>query len=851
MQGLKCAKPLAMALVALVGSVAAQAQNRYLISDLGLLTGGKINAPVRVNANGWVAGTTHRIQSESAFRHNGTNLIDIGTLPGFTRGRSVDMNRFNRIIATAGTGGSARAYTWTNGSIQELGPNIFAGNTSEGGAINDAGVIIGNDMVLQIAYAFSGAAALPSPGNIYVTALNNRNRAAGHFLGPDGVQRVWMWLLPLFPNTAEQFQELQVLRNDAGATDTHGLANDMTDVNVFDPADDHMIVGSVSHRVNTTFPDQGDNIVGYATPVAGQTFYMPPLPGDNVTDAYGVNRSNIIVGRSGRLQNVNGQTTTSWRACMWVPAPDPVFYVPVEVQQLLPANSDIIADNLTSINDQGQVTGTYTRNGTIRAFRLDPVLTPLSIELDTTSIAGGLNTAGTVFIDGVAPAGGVTVNMTTNNGIVQVPATVTIQSNQGDRRFNISTSPVAVSTPVIITAERFGYSASNTLRVQPPTLMSITPVPQRITGGFSARARIQILGIAPANGFNVALSSSNTNAATVSAGIKVPAGANSVEALVITKVVQQNTNVTLTATAGGVTRTTVLNVSTPFLDTIKTNVTSCLGGQLVIGTATLTANSFAGGSRVLLSSNSPSVAPVPGQVVVPAGQRSATFPINTQPTVTNVNVTITGNFNASTKTAQLQVRGPELRHLILNPTTVMGGEQQSRGSVGLDAAAPAGGVEVSLSSSDAGAVPPSTVTIPAGSTYRQFYIQTNIVESSRTVTILASYLTVTKTAPLVVQGSDLIAHNVPGTVQPPMGGNYPIFVTCSVLLNRPAQVGGARVFFFTSDNTAAIPPTGVLIPPGQAFADYQLQFLRPQQTPPITITATRGLISIERQVQSL
>jgi len=819
---------------------------------LGILTGGKIVSPSRINANGWVAGTTFRVQSESATLHNGTNLVDIGTLPGFNRGQAIDMNRFNRIIGTAGIGASARAFTWTNGSIQELSPNLFFQTPSEAGAINDAGVVIGNHMVNGTAIAISGAVALESPGEIYVTGLNNRNRAVGHFLGLDGIQRIWNWTIPLAPNTTEQFQELQVLRNDAGASDTHGRANDITDFNVFDPlADDHLIVGSVSHRVNASSPDQGDNILGFATPVLGQTVYMPPLPGHNVTDAYGVNRSGVVVGRSGILQNVNGQSTTTWKACIWLPAPAPVYYIPVEAQMLLPQGTDIIADNLISINDQGQVAGTYTRNGTIRAFRLDPVLTPLRVDLTTTSIAGGLNTTGRVFIDGVAPVGGVTVNMTTNNGIVQVPGTVTILSGQGDRSFNIQTSPVSVSTPVVITAERFGYTASNTLRVQPPTLLSITPVPQRITGGFSARARIDILGIAPANGFNVSLASSNTDAAYMSAGIKVPAGANTVEAVIITKVVQVNTNVTLSATANGITRTAVLNVSTPFLDSIKVNTQQALGGQLVIGTATLSANSRAGGSRVLLSSNAPSVAPVPSQVIVPAGQRSATFPIQTQPTITSVNVTITGNFNASTRTAQLQVRGPELRHLILNPTTVLGGEQQSKGSVGLDAPAPPGGAVVSLSSSDSGAVPPATVTVPAGSTYRQFWIATNIVESSRTVTILATYLTVTKTAPLVVQGADLIVHNVPGTVQPPMGGTYPIVVNCSVLLNRPAQAGGARIFLFTSDNTVALPPIGVLIPPGQAFADYPLQVLRPQQDPPTVITATRGLISIDREIIAL
>lgn len=857
MQGLKCARPLALAFLAAVSVAGTHAQNKYVVSDLGVLSGGIVNIPARINANGWVTGTTQRVQSESGFVHNGTNLIDLGSLPSYSTANAVDINRFNRIVGTAGSGGNARAFVWNNNSIQEVGSSLFNGNPSEAGAINDAGVIVA--MATSGAarpWAFAGASVLtPNPDvwpvPFYVTGLNNRHRAVGHIMNPaTGLQEVWDWVIPILPNTAEGGGQRNVLRQD----DTHGVANDVTDINIFppNPPPDHLIVGSVSHPITTQFPDQGRDMLGYAVPVDGATVYMPPLPGDNVTDAYGVNRSNVIVGRSGRLSVVNGQSTTTWRACVWIPdQPAPIYYRAVEGQALLPVNTDIYAENFTSINDNGQVAGTYTQNGLIRCFRLDPVLTPIALNLTATSVPGGQGTTGRVFVDGTVPTGGITVKLTTNNGIVQVPASVNIPSQGNSAQFSIQTSPVNVSTPVLITAERFGYTASNTLRVQPPTLLSITPNPNRITGGFSVQARVAILGTAPSNGFNVALSTSDTSIAVMSAGIKVPSGATFVDAVVVTKVVQTNKQVTLIAKAGDITRTSVLNVSTPFLEKVTLNQNSVLGGTLVIGTATLTANSRAGGSKVLLSSSAPSLASVPSQVIVPAGQRSATFPVNTFATITSSNVTITGNFNASTKVAQLQVRGAELRHLILNPTTVLGGEEQSKGSVGLDSAAPAGGATVSLSSSDAGAAPPVSVTIPAGATYRQFWIATNIVESSRGVTILASYLTVTKTATLTVQGADLIVHNVPAQVQPPMGGAYPIVVDCSVLLNRPAQAGGARVFFDTSDPAAAIPPVGVLIPPGQAFATYQLQVLRAQTNPPTTITATRGAISIPRQIAAL
>ncbi len=850
MQGLKCGKPLAVLLAAMSVIAGASAQQKYIIKDLGVLTGGIINIPSKINSNGWVTGVTRRAAGQSsAFLHNGTTLVDIGTLPGRTNATGVDMNRFNRIIATAGSGPDAKAFTWTNGTIQEIAPSLFAGIPTEAGAINDPGVVIVNNMQAATATALFGAATFPSPANIYVTGLNNRNRAVGHFF--DGFeQRVFQWEIPLAPNTAETFNEINVLRTgQAGEADTHGNANDITDVNIFG-GDNYLAVGTVSHAISTTFPDSGRDSLGWASPVGGGEHYLTPLPGDNVTQAFGINRSNIIVGASGKLNIVNGQSTVNWRAALWVP--DPVLiYRPIDAKLLVPTNTDIVPENLITINDQGQVAGTYTRNGAIRCFRLDPVLTPIAVNLDTTSIAGGLGTQGTVVIDGVAPLGGLTVNLTTNNGIVQVPSAVTIPGNSDNRRFNISTSPVTVSTPVVITAERFGYKAINTLRVQPPTLLSIVANPNRITGGQSGKARVTILGLAPANGFTVALSSSNTSAASMPSSIKIAANTNFADATVTTSIVPASLNVTLRATANSITRTATLNVSTPFLDKLTTGVDTILGGSLVIGTAHLTANAISGGAKVILSSNAPSVATVPANITIPAGQKTGTFPINTLATVTNVNVTITGNFNLSTKTVVLQVRGPQLRHLILNPTSVLGGEQTSKGSAGLDAKAPAGGIVVNLSSTDAGATPPSTVTIPAGATYRQFTIPTNIVDSSRVVTIVATYLTNTVTAPLTVQGADLIAHNLPPQVQPPMGGAYPINVQGTVVLSRPAQAGGARVFFNTSDPADALPPVGILIPPGQQFMNYNLQVLRAVPPPGFDITATRGSISIVRNVVAL
>ena len=94
---------------------------------------------------------------------------------------------------------------------------------------------------------------------------------------------------------------------------------------------------------------------------------------------------------------------------------------------------------------------------------------------------------------------------------------------------------------------------------------------------------------------------------------------------------------------------------------------------------------------------------------------------------------------------------PSLSSLTLNPTSVVGGVQTSTGTVTLTGPAPAGGVQILLSSGNPAAVTlPSSVTIPAGATSATFTVNTSIVLVSTSVHITATYNGTTKTATLDV-----------------------------------------------------------------------------------------------------
>jgi len=192
------------------------------------------------------------------------------------------------------------------------------------------------------------------------------------------------------------------------------------------------------------------------------------------------------------------------------------------------------------------------------------------------------------------------------------------------------------------------------------------------------------------------------------------------------------------------------------LSSMTLNPTSVTGGNSSTGTVMLSGPAPAGGVQVTLSSNSTAAAKVPSTVTVSAGATSATFTVSTSAVATSTGVTVSASHAGMTKTASLTVTpapppAPSLSSLTLNPTTVTGGAQSSTGTVTLSGPAPAGGVQVTLSSDNtAAARVPSSVIVPAGATSASFTVNTSVVLLSTSATISASYNGTTRKAVLAV-----------------------------------------------------------------------------------------------------
>jgi IPT/TIG domain-containing protein/putative pyrroloquinoline-quinone-binding quinoprotein len=186
------------------------------------------------------------------------------------------------------------------------------------------------------------------------------------------------------------------------------------------------------------------------------------------------------------------------------------------------------------------------------------------------------------------------------------------------------------------------------------------------------------------------------------------------------------------------------------LSLLTLNPTSVVGSTTSTGTVTLSGPAPSGGAVVSLSSAKPTVAAVLATVTVSAGLTTATFKVTTGAVATATVVAITGSYAGVSKSANITVTPPTVASLSLSPTTVKGGSS-STGKVTINGPAPAGGLLISLSSSNASLVTvPSSVTVAARATSATFTAQTKAPLTTTAVTISATKGSIVRRATLTV-----------------------------------------------------------------------------------------------------
>lgn len=166
-------------------------------------------------------------------------------------------------------------------------------------------------------------------------------------------------------------------------------------------------------------------------------------------------------------------------------------------------------------------------------------------------------------------------------------------------------------------------------------------------------------------------------------------------------------------------------------------------------------------TTVSLFSSDPTVASVPASVVAPGGQGTVTFTISTNAAAPPTIVQITAAIQNTPRSANLSVNpatpaGPSLSSVSVSPSSLTGGSSAT-GTVTFTGAT--NGADVQLSSSDTAHLQvPTDVVVNGGASSGAFGVTTSAVSATTTVTISATWFSVTRTATVTL---------TPGAAAPP------------------------------------------------------------------------------------
>lgn len=321
---------------------------------------------------------------------------------------------------------------------------------------------------------------------------------------------------------------------------------------------------------------------------------------------------------------------------------------------------DNTVDNVEQVLVQNPPSGPYQIRITSKGASLRPagtqdytvvITAPASggfsnMFIDPGTVLGGLvNSTGTVVLSAPKTTDTVVDLISSNPSAATVPATVTVPANQTTASFLITSRPVQTTQLVTILAGNSGATISGQLTVNPVSLEnSLFLTPAEIVGGQFSRGTITLQNPAPSGGSSVNLSTSNAFVAKPTRNVVVvPAGQTSVSFDIQTYPVAEPKNVTITARRGTVTTTAVLRVVRAGLENFTTSASSVGNNGTITGRVLLSGPAPTGGASVQIVSGNTNAATVPTSVLVPQGQREATFTIRGRGVSSSTQVTITAS----------------------------------------------------------------------------------------------------------------------------------------------------------------------------------------------------------------
>jgi hypothetical protein len=425
-----------------------------------------------------------------------------------------------------------------------------------------------------------------------------------------------------------------------------------------------------------------------------------------------------------------------------------------------------ITTNQVSTSTSLTISGNDNTTQTATLTLTPPVL--LSILMNANSVPGGTSSTGTVTLASPAPSGGALVTLTNDVPVAQ-PHTIQAVTYPGALQANGSISPAGLQADGAIYWSTLGPS----YYTNPPsgTVLAVSGLPGLTVtltnsaqlplqydtecpafdcawlGNFNPGADILWDGGTYVNGNWVGNGPLTVTFSSPQRGLGFQIMPDELGAFTASLCAYDSSNTPLGCSSfSGLGSANDQAIPVGLYDD-----TQEISKVIIDGGGALYAHDFAIGDMFITNAARPVVATVPGSVTVPAGQTTGTFTVTTSAVNTSTFVNITGTYSGTQTTGTVQVTSiiPGISTVSLSPNTVTGGSSTT-GTVTLSSPAVVGGAMVMLSSDNAAASVPASITVPAHATTATFPVNTTAVISTTTPNITASFNSTQGTAQLTV-----------------------------------------------------------------------------------------------------
>jgi len=187
-------------------------------------------------------------------------------------------------------------------------------------------------------------------------------------------------------------------------------------------------------------------------------------------------------------------------------------------------------------------------------------VTVSAVTLTSASVVAGGTVQATITLTAAAPAGGVTIAVSSSNpAVATVPASIAIAAGASSAAVTVTT--VAQGTATITATLNGGSMNSPTLTATPGgVLASLSLSAANVVGGKPVTGTVTLTAAAPFGGAVVTLSGADP--VTVPVSVTVVGGTTSASFTVTTRVVGGTIPATVTATYAGISKSAALSVTT-------------------------------------------------------------------------------------------------------------------------------------------------------------------------------------------------------------------------------------------------------------------------------------------------